>query len=174
MGKKSELSGIRARESNRIEFDFRFAGVRYRPTVKRIPNEANLRRAHQQLKHMKTRIERGEFDFADEFPDYRFRTALPTGNNVEALAATATSPTAGRGQLPPLDGGGTGDDYAAEARFATRSAASLRRQLFPSNFSRLPRCIKRSSKGATTTTSPKRRGQSSTGRFEVSTVEDFS
>lgn len=84
MGKKSELSGIRARGSNRIEFDFRFAGVRYRPTVKRIPNEANLRRAHQQLKHMKTRIERGEFNFADEFPDYRFRTALPTGNNVEA------------------------------------------------------------------------------------------
>jgi len=83
MGKKSELSGIRARGSNRIEFDFTFAGVRYRPTVKRIPNEANLRRAHQQLKYMKTRIERGEFDFADEFPDYRFRTALPNGNNVE-------------------------------------------------------------------------------------------
>ena len=83
MGKKSELSGIRARGSNRIEFDFRFAGVRYRPTVKRIPNEANLRRAHQQLKHMKTRIERGEFNFADEFPDYRFKAALPTVNYVE-------------------------------------------------------------------------------------------
>ena len=84
MGRKSELSGIRARGPNRIEFDFSFAGVRYRPRVKRIPNEANLRRAHQQPKHMKTRIERGEFNFADEFPDYRFRTALPTGDNIEA------------------------------------------------------------------------------------------
>lgn len=83
MGKKSELSGIRARGSNRIEFDFRFAGIRYRPMINRIPNEANLRRAHQQLKDMKKRIERGEFNFADEFPDYRFRTALPNGNNVE-------------------------------------------------------------------------------------------
>ena len=66
MGKKSELSGIRARGSNRINLIY-VCGVRYRPTVKRIPNEANLRRAHQQLKHMKTRIERGEFNFADEF-----------------------------------------------------------------------------------------------------------
>jgi hypothetical protein len=32
----------------------------------------------------KKRIERGEFNFADEFPDYRFRTALPTANYVEA------------------------------------------------------------------------------------------
>ena len=84
MGKKSELSGIRARGPNRIEFDFGFAGVRYRPTVKRIPNEANLRRAHQQLKHVKTRIEQGEFNFADEFPDYRFTTASSTVKTAEA------------------------------------------------------------------------------------------
>ena len=66
------------------------------------------------------------------------------------------------------------DDYAARDRLASRSAASLSRQLFPSNFSRCPRCITRSSNGVTTTTSPRSFGQSSMGLLEVITVDSFS
>ena len=82
MGRKANLSGVRVQRSNRIQFDLVFEGVRYRPSIERIPNEANLRRAHQQLKDMKKRIGRGEFNFADEFPDYRFKASLPTANHV--------------------------------------------------------------------------------------------
>jgi integrase len=78
MGRRAKLSGVQAKGSNRIQFDFRFEGVRYRPTLERIPNEANLRRAHEQLKEMQARIKRGTFVFDDEFPDYRDKAAVPT------------------------------------------------------------------------------------------------
>lgn len=84
MGRKANLSGVRAQGSNRIQFDFAFEGVRYRPSLERIPNEANLRRAHQQLRDIKKRIKRGEFNFEDEFPDFRFKDSLPTASYVEA------------------------------------------------------------------------------------------
>jgi hypothetical protein len=51
---------------------FEFEGVRYRPTLERIPSEANLRRARKQLEEIKQRISRGQSSFADEFPDYKF------------------------------------------------------------------------------------------------------
>src|SRR6185436_11607264 len=57
---------------DRIQFDFEFEGQRYRPTLKRIPNEGNLRRAQAQLDDIKARIAAGTFSFADEFPDFRF------------------------------------------------------------------------------------------------------
>ena len=91
-----------------------------------------------------------------------------------ALAATSNSPTRGQVKIPHVTAARCRDDYPAAARLATRSAASFSRQLLPSNFSRLPRCISRSRSGVTTTTSPRSVGQSSTGRFDVSTVEDFS
>ena len=78
------------------------------------------------------------------------------------------------GQTPPGDATGRRDDYAWTARLATRSAACLSRQLRPSNLSRWPWCMSRSSSGATTTTSPRSAGQSSIGRFEVTMVEAFS
>lgn len=56
---------------NRIQFDFEFEGVRYRPTIERIPSEGNLRRAAKQLEDIKARIAHGTFNFAEEFPDYR-------------------------------------------------------------------------------------------------------
>jgi len=34
----------------RIQFDFTFEGVRYRPSIRRPPSEANLRRAPERLK----------------------------------------------------------------------------------------------------------------------------
>jgi hypothetical protein len=67
--------------SDRIEFEFSFEGVRYRPTLKRVPTEANLRRAYKQLVDIKLRIKTGTFKFEDEFPDYRFKGALPTAND---------------------------------------------------------------------------------------------
>jgi len=77
MGKKSLLSGVQAKGTDRIQFDFEFEGTRYRPTLKRTPNEANLRRACKQLVEIKKQIERGTFKFEEEFPDYRFKRALP-------------------------------------------------------------------------------------------------
>jgi hypothetical protein len=57
--------------ADRIQFDFELDGVRYRPTVKREPTEANLRRARKQMADIKRRIVEGVFTFAEEFPDYR-------------------------------------------------------------------------------------------------------
>jgi integrase len=83
MSKKATLSGVRAKGSDRIEFDFLFEGVRYRPTLRRIPSEANLRRAYIQLEDIKRRIKCGVFNFSDEFPDYRYKgtgtLASPSG-----------------------------------------------------------------------------------------------
>jgi hypothetical protein len=45
-------------------------GVRYRPTVKQIPTEANLRRAREHVKAIKERIRLDTFSFAEEFPDF--------------------------------------------------------------------------------------------------------
>jgi integrase len=47
-------------------------GVRYRPTIRRPPSEANLRRARERLESIKHQIAVGTFSFADEFPDYRY------------------------------------------------------------------------------------------------------
>jgi len=51
---------------------------RKRPTLKRIPSEANLRRAYKQLTDIKKRIELGTFNFEEEFPHYRFKGNLIT------------------------------------------------------------------------------------------------
>jgi hypothetical protein len=78
------------------------------------------------------------------------------------------------GQIPPAEAAGRVDGYTLSARFATRAAASRRRQLLPSNFSRCAWCISRSSSGVTMTTSPSSLAQSSTGRLDVMIVERFS
>ncbi len=72
MGRKSLHGGVMALGSDRIQFDFEFDGVRYRPTLKRSPTEANLKRARKQLHEIKQRIAAGTFVFPEEFPDYRF------------------------------------------------------------------------------------------------------
>ena len=77
MGRKSISGGVRPKGRNRIQFDFEFDGVRYRPTLTRVPTEANLRRARAQLTDIKDRIEHGVFAFAEEFPDFRFGKFLP-------------------------------------------------------------------------------------------------
>ncbi len=72
MGRKSISGGVSPLGSDRIQFDFEFGGVRYRPTLRRRPTEANLKRARKQLQDIKQRIAAGTFVFAEEFPDYRF------------------------------------------------------------------------------------------------------
>ena len=72
MGSKWFTGGVVAAPRGRIQFDFRVDGIRYRPTIKRPPSEANLRRACKRLGVIKRQIEDGTFSFADEFPDYRF------------------------------------------------------------------------------------------------------
>lgn len=76
MGSKWFTGGVVAAPRGRIQFDFRLDGIRYRPTIKRPPSEANLRRARERLEVIKRQIKDGRFSFADEFPDYRFLRRL--------------------------------------------------------------------------------------------------
>ena len=76
MGRRSITGGVTPKGSDRIQFDFELDGVRYRPTLKRLPNEANLRRARKQLEEIKARIANGTFCFAEEFPEYRDRDGV--------------------------------------------------------------------------------------------------
>jgi len=71
VGRPSSTGGVSARSSNGIQYDFMLEGVRYRPTLKQVPTEANLRRAREHLKAIKERIRLGTFSFAEEFPDFR-------------------------------------------------------------------------------------------------------
>jgi hypothetical protein len=57
---------------NRIQLDFEFEGLRYRPTIDSKPTPANLLRARRRLADIKERIARGCFNFEEEFPDFRF------------------------------------------------------------------------------------------------------
>jgi integrase len=76
MGSKWFTGGVAAAPHGRIQFDFMFEGVRYRPSIRRPPSEANLRRARERLEAIKQQIDAGTFSFAEEFPDYRFLRRL--------------------------------------------------------------------------------------------------
>ena len=56
MDRRSLTGGVVGKGRQRIQYDFRLNGVRYRPTLKAIPTEANLRRARKHLKAIKERI----------------------------------------------------------------------------------------------------------------------
>jgi len=71
MGSKWFTGGVVAAPRGRIQFDFIYNGVRYRPSIKRPPSEANLRRARERLEAIKHQIRLGTFSFEEEFPDYR-------------------------------------------------------------------------------------------------------
>src|SRR4051812_18692441 len=72
MGSKWFTGGVVAAPRGRIQFDFSFNGIRYRPSIRRPPSEANLRRARERLESIKQEIRLGTFSFEEEFPDYRF------------------------------------------------------------------------------------------------------
>src|SRR5258707_1092630 len=72
MGSKWFTGGVSAAPRGRIQFDFMLEGIRYRPTLRRPPSEANLRLAREHLQSIKQHIAVGTFSFLDEFPDYRY------------------------------------------------------------------------------------------------------
>ena len=69
--RRSCNGGISPRGHRAIQYDFMLQGVRYRPSLRRTPTEANLRRAREHLAAIKERIAAGTFQFAEEFPRYR-------------------------------------------------------------------------------------------------------
>jgi integrase len=77
VGRRSITGGVTAKGQRRIQFEFKFEGARYRPTLLRTPSEGNLRRAREQLARIKERITAGTFAFAEEFPDFRNLKDLP-------------------------------------------------------------------------------------------------
>jgi integrase len=82
MGNKWFTGGVVAAPRGRIQFDFIFNGVRYRPSIKRPPSEANLRRARERLEAIKQQIRLGTFSFEEEFPDYRFLPRVSGTSNT--------------------------------------------------------------------------------------------
>ncbi len=70
MGRKSITGRVTPKGRHRIQFDLRIEGVRYRPSLRWVPSEANLRRARDSLRRIKAQIEAGIFRFSEEFPDY--------------------------------------------------------------------------------------------------------
>lgn len=77
MPRKSTTGGITPK-GNRIELCFVYQGKRYRPTIPLRPTPANLRRARQINDDIKARIERGTFDFSEEFPTYKRLSKVPS------------------------------------------------------------------------------------------------
>jgi hypothetical protein len=71
VGRPSSTGGVSAQGGNGIQYDFMLDGMRYRPTVKQKPTEANLRRAQEYVKAIKESIRLGTFSFAEEFSDFR-------------------------------------------------------------------------------------------------------
>jgi len=65
MGSKWFTKGVVAASHGRIQFDFMFEGIRYRPSIRRPTSEANLRRARERLEDIKRQIELGTFSFAE-------------------------------------------------------------------------------------------------------------
>jgi hypothetical protein len=64
--------GVAAAPGGKIQFDLIVNAIRYRPSMKRPPSEANLRRARQRLEAIKQQIHLDTFSFEEEFPDYPF------------------------------------------------------------------------------------------------------
>jgi hypothetical protein len=77
MGRKSRTGGVTGAGRERIQFDFKFGRMRYRPTILRTPTATNLRRAREYLVGIRERIAAGTFSFAEEFPDFLHLNKVP-------------------------------------------------------------------------------------------------
>lgn len=75
MTKRATSEGVTPAR-NRIMFDIHIDGTRFRPSLRWVPNESNLRRARARMLQIRARIAAGTFSFAEEFPDYRGRKRL--------------------------------------------------------------------------------------------------
>jgi len=89
MGSKWFTGGVVAAPRGRIQFDFIFNGTRYRPSVKRPPSEANLRRARERLEVIKHQIGLGTFSFEEEFPDYRLLAAWSARRVLDCVVTSS-------------------------------------------------------------------------------------
>ena len=71
------MGGVSALGTKRIQFDFEYEGVRYRPTLQREhqPKRTCDARASSS-RSIKARIANGTFSFAEEFPEYRYMNDL--------------------------------------------------------------------------------------------------
>jgi hypothetical protein len=69
MGSEWFTGGVVAARRGRIQLDFIFDGIRYRPSIKRPPSEANLRRARERLESIKQQIRLGTFSFEEGWQD---------------------------------------------------------------------------------------------------------
>ncbi len=63
-------------KGDRIQLTFSYQGKRRRPTLNLAPTQTNLKHAARRLSDIKQRIRNGTFDFAEEFPDYRFLSEI--------------------------------------------------------------------------------------------------
>jgi hypothetical protein len=84
--------GVTAKGKRRIQYDFMYEGVRYRPTLQHVPSEGNLRRARQHLQVIKDRITASTFCFANEFPDFLDLKRVP-GAGSPAPASKCLMPS---------------------------------------------------------------------------------
>lgn len=84
MGSKWFTGGVAAAPNGKIQFDFIVNGIRYRPSIKRPPSEANFRRARERLEAIKHQIHLGTCSFEEEFP--RLPVCSPPGRHVECPA----------------------------------------------------------------------------------------
>jgi hypothetical protein len=91
MGRKSKTGGVTVAGRERIQFDLKFGGVRYRPTLLRTPTKSNLRRAREHLVGIKERIVAGTFSFAEEFPAFLHLNKVPT-RDARERALTCSTP----------------------------------------------------------------------------------
>ena len=82
MGRKSITGGVASAGPHRIQFDFVIDGKRFRPTLRWIPNQANLEQARKLLMRIKAQIDAGTFCFSEVFPDYKGLRKIP--NSVRA------------------------------------------------------------------------------------------
>jgi integrase len=82
MGSEWFTGGVVAAPRGRIQFDFVLDGTRYRPSIKRPPSEANLRRARERLEVIKHHIRLGTFSFEEEFPNYRYMRRVAGTSNA--------------------------------------------------------------------------------------------
>lgn len=71
MGRKSKTGGV-APKGEKIEVTFYYRGKRVRPRLDQPPTQTNLNNAKRRLVAIKQEIANGSFNFAEEFPDYRY------------------------------------------------------------------------------------------------------
>jgi integrase len=88
VGRRSTTGGVSAK-GDRIQFRITYQGKVYRPTIDKPPTEANLRAARKQHEAIMRRIRNGTFNFAEEFPDYKFLAQVAPAAEIPTFRKVA-------------------------------------------------------------------------------------